>query len=323
MKQFQTKTITILFIFIATILASILLYFNKDATGKNEKEVIHPDNYKKAFNIANDVIDNIFTINNPSRVELIKNGWHIQVFKTDKEMLDTTISQMVQQQYYLYDLVAHANPLQFYTMSLSSFIKKMNAKCTLDTNTVLYLNGCNTGVPQYRSNNDYRSAAAILADSIGCIVYGSRGYLEGTFAQQNEQCYTYNRVGTDAYPGSVSASGSDVWIRCKPTLTHRNKKKQTPKMNVGFKDTYNINTKSNKDSMLKKALFSSISGPPINHKIDSIQFCMFPDLVIIIDNDTFAIFNSYNYLIDKKNKNIFPLKRGADKTIIKLLEQID
>ncbi len=336
MKLFQTKTISILLTFIVIILEFISLnsctcnntpnstaintYNN--VTNRKGAYTARISNYTKAFNIADDVQGIIFNENEPSRETLSNNGWQIQQFSTCGEMLDTTISQMKQRQIFLYDLVAHADPLRFNSMALSIFINKIKTKCTLDTNTVLYLNGCNTGVPQYTYNNDQRSAAEIIANSIGCIVYGSKGYLKGTFAQQNEQCYKSNNEGTDAYPDSENASGKNVWKRFEPKPSHL-KKRQMPNINTGFKDTYVFTTNNKTATNLDTLILKTISGKKINSKIDSIQFNMFPDVVFILNKKTYAVFNSFRYIIDQENKNVYFLESKYKSELITLLKEID
>lgn len=113
------------------------------------------------------------------------------------------------------DFDCHGSPTSFdhtYQASLPGFARGLSQLPGFSSNTVIYLDACNTGLTSEFGG----PIAQEMANAAGCTVYGSKGYLRGTFAEGNEICYASLGSGVGAYPGSRDASARNVWIAFSP-----------------------------------------------------------------------------------------------------------
>jgi hypothetical protein len=108
------------------------------------------------------------------------------------------------------DFNCHGNPSCFddtTSGTASQFGLNLSQSTGFSANTSIYLDACNTGL-----TSEYGGPIAqILADAVRCRVYGTKGYMTGTYAEGDEQCYA-SPNGLAAYPGAEDAVGRNVWI---------------------------------------------------------------------------------------------------------------
>ena len=115
------------------------------------------------------------------------------------------------------DMVVHSIPGKFgnYFNMNSICVFADSLKEIINPKTVIYLNGCNTGVETFFYDRCLGiSSAQRLANLTGCTVYGSKGYLEGSYAENSEVC---SRCIGNECPGEINASGHSVWRICQPS----------------------------------------------------------------------------------------------------------
>ena len=114
------------------------------------------------------------------------------------------------------EIVQHSSPVEFgdldveYVPAFCSLVKKFNL---LDSQTTLYLSGCNSGLPVYKGHTPI---AQLFANHLGCTVFGSAGYLSGTRIDGTEECYICSEIDPSGYPGARNATGSACWNQFTP-----------------------------------------------------------------------------------------------------------
>lgn len=114
------------------------------------------------------------------------------------------------------DLDCHGNPTVFDHTDISTafwFGRTLSQSTGFSANTAIYLDACNTGLTSAFGG----PIAQRVADGAGCRVYGTKGYMTGTFAENNEQCFA-SAAGLPPYPGAQDATGRNVWIVFHPRL---------------------------------------------------------------------------------------------------------
>lgn len=116
------------------------------------------------------------------------------------------------------DFDCHGNPGVFdHTDSNTAlqFGRNLAQLPGFSANTAIYLDACNTGLV---SNFVSVPIAQTVADGARCTVYGTKGYMTGTYAEGNEKCYRGEEFNPplDPYPGAQAASGRSVWIAFRP-----------------------------------------------------------------------------------------------------------
>jgi hypothetical protein len=119
------------------------------------------------------------------------------------------------------DFSCHGSPGSFDHTSSSTapqFGRSLAQLLGFGAGTPIYLSACNTGL-----TSRFRTVpiAQTLADGTRCTVYGTKGYMTGTYAEGNEQCYAGPDVPPpegplEPYPGAQTASGRDVWVPFHP-----------------------------------------------------------------------------------------------------------
>lgn len=115
------------------------------------------------------------------------------------------------------EIVAHGNPAVCNGVSLDNAavvgasLRRIHG---VGNETALYLSGCNTGL---ELNGE--SLARTIAAAFNGPVFGARGYLAGTHAENSEQCvasFTFEGIVYHSYPGGTDAAGPSVWRRFGP-----------------------------------------------------------------------------------------------------------
>jgi hypothetical protein len=112
------------------------------------------------------------------------------------------------------DFDCHGAPTVFdhtYIASALSWAKELSRSTGFSGNTAIFLDACNTGLTSAFGG----PIAQTIADGAQCIVYGTQGYMTGTYAEGNEQCFA-SANGLPPYPGAQNASGRNVWITFHP-----------------------------------------------------------------------------------------------------------
>lgn len=136
----------------------------------------------------------------------------------------------------LLDFVCHGAPEKFdHTASYDAvqFGTDLSQVAGFNSTSEVYLDACNTALTSIFVNEPI---AQKLADGTRCTVYGTTGYMTGTYAQGNEQCFAGPDVPSGPlppYPGAQSAVGRDVWIAFRPRLRHATVAPQLAGLTVG------------------------------------------------------------------------------------------
>lgn len=111
------------------------------------------------------------------------------------------------------DLDCHGSPTTFdhtdlpFAGAFGQALSKLNG---FSPNTPVYLDACNTGLTSFRGG----PIAQEVANGAGCTVYGTKGFMYGTYAENTERCLA--SVNGFSYPGAQDATGRDVWIAFHP-----------------------------------------------------------------------------------------------------------
>jgi hypothetical protein len=158
------------------------------------------------------------------------------------------------------DFDCHGSPTEFgYTVLNSAlrFGRSLSESTGFSGNTVIYLSACNTGL-----TSDYGGPISqLVADGAGCTVYGTKGYMTGTYAEGNEQSYA-TLPQLPPYPGAQDATGRDVWVPFHPRgLTDAVAGAQDLTMDIPSRLT--VRTDINSAPELHGALESIMSTQPV------------------------------------------------------------
>src|SRR4051795_281937 len=120
------------------------------------------------------------------------------------------------------DFDCHGSPTRFNDTDLSSLpvlAQALRSVPGFSSDTQIYLDACNTGLTSEFGG----PIAQALAEEAGCTVFGTRGYMRGTFAERSEECFA-SANGLPPYPGASDATGRKVWIRFGPDAAPRDEK---------------------------------------------------------------------------------------------------
>jgi hypothetical protein len=133
------------------------------------------------------------------------------------------------------DLDCHGNPGVFddtFSSTALQFGKSLAQSPGFSANTTIILDACNTGLI---SNFVSVPIAQTVADGARCTVYGAKGYMTGTYAEGNEQCYAGPELHAPlpSYPGAQAAVGRNVWIAFRPRGFRETDMSELRSMTVG------------------------------------------------------------------------------------------
>lgn len=152
------------------------------------------------------------------RQSLIQQGWYVIKIEESNLLFDA-IKLSGNKKINTLVIVSHSTIGRFNTyFNMGSVCEFANTlREYLSDTAKVYLNGCNTGIESYSSYSNYcvgLSSAQRLVNLLGSniTVYGSKGFLQGSFPEQNERCDRCK--GTECY--GVDATLADVWSICKP-----------------------------------------------------------------------------------------------------------
>jgi hypothetical protein len=102
--------------------------------------------------------------------------------------------------------------------------------------TAVYLDGCNTGLTH---SFVPVPIAQTVADGARCTVYGTKGYMKGTYAEGTERCFAGPDIPPKeggpllAYTGAQTARGRNVWIAFRPIRSREIDIGESRSMTVG------------------------------------------------------------------------------------------
>lgn len=150
----------------------------------------------------------------------------------------------------------HGNPIVFnhtYFSSAYAFARTLSQLTGFSENTLIFLSACNTGLKSSFGS----SIAQRVADGANCTVYGTKGYMSGTYAENNEHCF----VSIDdlpPYPEAQNESGRNAWIAFHPTgLSKYDKEEDVMSLSININASLNIN---DQNIALNNALENIIQG---------------------------------------------------------------
>jgi hypothetical protein len=129
------------------------------------------------------------------------------------------------------DFDCHGNPTVFdhtYLSTAFQFGRTLSQSTGFSANTAIYLDACNTGLTSAYGG----PIAQVVANGAGCRVYGTKGYMTGTYAEGNERCYA-SPDGLPPYPGAQDAVGRNVWIVFHPRAFRETEMVESRSITVG------------------------------------------------------------------------------------------
>jgi hypothetical protein len=138
-----------------------------------------------------------------------RNGW-IYVGYSDQGDHIAQIQKVNGGQLEIVDCDCHGNPTIFDHTPINGaqmWGQMLSQLTGFSANTVIYLDACNTGLTSVYGG----PIAQTVANGARCTVYGTKGYMTGTYAEGNEKCYA-SAAGLPPYPGAKDADGRNVWI---------------------------------------------------------------------------------------------------------------
>ncbi len=174
-----------------------------------------------------------------------KKGWKPILIERTSEFF-TRITPINNQKISELVIVIHSIPGRlgnyFDLTDITDFARKL--KPLIDSNTIIYLNGCNTGIKSYDYSDCYGiSNSQRLANLTQCTVFGSKGFLTGSFPESNEQCYDCD--GT--YCTGIRDSFSRVWKRCTTSVDNCAFKSFVKSGSSLYANLLNMKTNNNKN----------------------------------------------------------------------------
>jgi hypothetical protein len=153
------------------------------------------------------------------------------------------------------DCDCHGNPTIFDHTTLSSAFlwgKALSQSTGFSGNSAIYLDACNTGLTSAYGG----PIAQAVANGARCTVFGTRGYMTGTFAEGNEKCFA-SASGLPPYPGAQDASGPNVWIAFHPQVLLKEEE-------MNSQISLNLKSESTEALELTSILESIINTEPID-----------------------------------------------------------
>lgn len=114
----------------------------------------------------------------------------------------------------------HGTPIQFDHVrpwDVLEFGKNLASLPGFSAGTKVYLSACNTGMSDLL---EPVCVAQSLSNVTGSPTFGTRGYMEGTFAEGNEVCRR-SEPYCHTWPNAVDAKGRDVWLEFGPEADPR------------------------------------------------------------------------------------------------------
>jgi hypothetical protein len=153
--------------------------------------------------------------------DLQTNGWVYISFNDFSDLITKSMAEAKKQKRKIavIEIVAHGDPDVCNSITSSNAKKfgiEINTADILRQDAIIILSACNTGLNQI-SKFPFPKIIAIFSHR---LVYGTLGYIEGTYAQDNARCYSTNpnQPGLPAMPGAVNATRINCFNRYTPEL---------------------------------------------------------------------------------------------------------
>lgn len=151
--------------------------------------------------------------------DLIDSGWVLVRIDNRKHFFKSIKKSIGEKnKISILEIVAHSGPGvmgdYFNLNNICEFGKRLNK--FIDSNTVIYLSGCNTAIKTDGFIDCLNmSTTERLANITNCKeVFGSLGYLSGTYAQKNEKCCSCSSCVCDG----INAINNEAWQSSKKSI---------------------------------------------------------------------------------------------------------
>ena len=170
------------------------------------------------------------------------------------------------------DFDCHGNPTVFNHTNINTalqFGRTLAQSTGFSANTAIYLDACNTGLTSAYGG----PIAQTVPDGARCTVYGTKGYMTGTYAEGNEHCYA-STGGLPPYTGAQDAVGRNVWIAFHPRA--RNATEEAREADMIIPSSINIQAGTREAEGLSSMLQRVTRGEPVEFP----PLRMAPDITI-------------------------------------------
>lgn len=207
------------------------------------------------------------------------------------------------------EIVAHGNPATCDDVLLGNAAvigESLRRVTGISEKTAVYLSGCNTGLA-FTGECIAQSFAAAFHGP----VFGARGYISGTYAEQTEQCvasFSFEGIVYHSYPGGIDATGDQVWEWFgRPSNAAGGERVQIKIATSGFRP---VSLSGGQEQELLSAVEQLIDTPPVQ----SVRMRLAPDLTFAIrlaDGDhVFELLAGGSVLRDPVTRNVWQFERG-------------
>jgi hypothetical protein len=178
----------------------------------------------KIITISNDNDDAINRVRSRIPSWARQHGWIYTGYNNSEDNIARIRGVANGTQIEVIDCVCHGTPTLFNGTTLTKALtwgQKLSQVPGVTSHTSVYLDACNTGLTW----EQFGPIAQEVANGAGCRVFGTKGYAEGTYAEQNEVCEASPVVippyRVTPYPGAHDARGRNVWIEFRSrAITH-------------------------------------------------------------------------------------------------------
>lgn len=209
------------------------------------------------------------------------------------------------------EIVAHGNPAICNGVSIGNAAivgASLRRIAGVMDETAVYLSGCNTGL-----DFNGECVARLFAEAFKAPVFGSRGYIAGTHAEQDERCvasFALDGIVYHAYPGGADADGKRVWNRYGPPSPRTGGEPMQIKIATsGFRA---VNLGDSQGQTLLSAVEEIVRTPPAQ----SARMRMAPDLTFALrledGEHVFELLAGGTVLRDPVTKHVWQFERGRE-----------
>jgi hypothetical protein len=209
------------------------------------------------------------------------------------------------------EIVAHGNPALCNDISLGNALvvgESLRRIAGVTDETAVYLSGCNTGLEFHGE-----CVARLFADAFRAPVFGARGYIAGTRAEQNERCvasFELEGIVYHGYPGGTDAEGDHVWKRFGPLPDRPSGEHMQIKIATsGFRA---VNLADIQGQNLVSAVEQLVQTSPVQ----SARMRMAPDLTFALrladGEHVFELLAGGTVLRDPVTKQVWQFERGRE-----------
>jgi hypothetical protein len=209
------------------------------------------------------------------------------------------------------EIVAHGNPATCDDVLIGNAAvvgASLRRIAGVSDETAVYLSGCNTGL-----DFNGECVARSFAETFKAPVFGSRGYMAGTYAEQNERCaasFELDGIVYHAYPGGADAYGERVWNRHGPPSPRTGGEPMQIKIATSGFRAVNLGDSQGQD--LVSTVEEIVRTPPVQ----SARMRMAPDLTFALrladGEHVFELLAGGTVLRDPVTKRVWQFERGRE-----------